>query len=74
MGLEEVDNRGEEEVSVRVVELAGKRGKKGGEESEETSMSGLGGSERSRGRRRQMCPEGATRVEEGKEGGNIDEW
>ena len=73
MGVEEVNNRGEKEVSARVVELAGKRGKKRGKKREETSVSGLGGSERSRGGGWEMCPEGAAEVDERERGRSVEE-
>ena len=73
VSVEEVDNRGEEEGSMGVVELAGKRGKERGKEREETAGSGLGGSEGSRRGRREMGPEGAASVEEGESGREVEE-
>ena len=70
VSVEEVDNRGEEEGSMSVVELAGKER---GKEREETAGSGLGGSEGSRGGGREMGPEGAASVEEGESGREVEE-
>ena len=50
-----------------------KCGKKRGKKREETSVSGLGGSERSRGGGWEMCPEGAAEVDERERGRSVEE-